>query len=972
VVTVSDDELDPDGVRWTAQHRTVNAAKHPDAPGKDGRKSWGAAFHSGTQLRYLNAEWVDVGNPDTTSDEDGCWQHTFMLSSFGLGLKPYFQYGTKHVSERTWPAKGVDFVPAFENAASHADDGVRSALRERNPEVSEPVGRPNDTVVDAEAEMEIKSLPGFPKYASADGEMGESALAISVRRDRQLFGFAHPESLSKALLRAGGDAAPADSLDLANALTVDPTDDAFWRVREYGPNDRVDRVMESQARADEQQALFKSWLGLNVGLAGELIAVTGVSIPVLPAALTVAGTSLAVLGFLAALEDALDNDAESGPPYKGIYQGYPYGKWPGAACFALFDVYTAPNSSVNFSVRVRHDAEAHLDDARLDSPGTSEQLPTTGVGETAMWAVHVESPGPNPEAVTGADRYAAEPWSPSKASELLSNGTADDHEIRYEDSDDPVVGFRPEPTFSMEPGEPTAGEEVVFDASNTMLGGAPIERYEWTLSDVSRDESDEEGSRSLVRTPVALESPRSEGGDLFAGEDEGVLTAEMPEPGYYEMKLTVWDEHHDEGFSATKLFRVAQPEPDPEVTVTLDASTKTAAVGDTVTFEASASVDGGDSAIPTPGPLPGPGTDAPRFAFEWAVVRDLPVQPPSGREPRFREPEDWTQNTYEESFAAPGDHEVYVRATDSLTGASGTAVAIVSVTDGGETRFRDDFEDGDYESDPPWRFHNDMGETTPSVVERDAPDGGSHALRLRKVSMSWDKRRSGWDGPWRVRGLFSPSNATPSHRVWLRGNGDPSLILGEGSGDRPVEIGGVRADRIETTVSTHAIDWQPDAWYRYEWTHDGDGRYACTLWREGEGKPDEPQVVSRGSPPTGRPNYVGLTVSTREGHPLDYAFMEWTVGVESGGSDDLSVTATTSTEVVAEGEPVTFEATASDGAEPLSYEWRGHASGSGPTTTETYSSQGKKTGTVAVTDADGRTATASVGVFVRPEGIEPT
>lgn len=962
----TDDGFDPDRVRWLAQHRTVNAAKHPDAPEKNGRKSWGGAFHAGTQLRYLNVEWVDVGNPDTASDVDGCWQHTFALSSFGLGLKPYVQYPVERLPEQTWPSEGVDFVPASRGLESYAGDGVRSALRERNPLRTELAARPNDTVVDAEAEMEIKSLLGFADLRSRDDETGKDALAISVRRDRQQFGFVNPEALTKGLLRARGDATPADVVDLLNALAVDPSSSEFGRVREHGPNDRVDRVMESQARAVERQALFKSLLGLNVGLAGEAIAFSTLSLPLASGALTVAGTSLAVLGFLAALGDVLDDDAESAPSYKGIYQGYPYDAQPGAACFALFDVYTAPNSSVNFSVRVRQTADALLDESDLGRRSGG----TTGadLGDTAMWAVHVESPGPDPEAVTGADRYAAELWPPSKARELLSNGAADDHEIRYGESDDPAVSFRPEPTFSMEPGEPTAGEQVTFDANSTALGGAPIERYEWTLSDLSRDDADEEGSRDLVRTPVGLDSPRSEGGDLFADADAGVLTAEMPEPGYYEMELTVWDEHHDTGFSATKLFRVAQPEADPAVKVTLDATPEAAEVGDPVAFEASATVED-DDAVPTPGPLPGPGTDAPRFAYEWATVRDLPVRPPRGREPRFRVLDDWTQDAYEESFAAPGDHEVHVRATDTLTGASGTAVATVSVTGGGgETRFRDGFEDGDLAG---WQTHSSRDEGSPAVVEREAPDGGTHALRLRNASVSWEEGKSGWDEPWELRGLFSPSGVPTYHHVWLSGRADPSLEFG-GDGD-PSRVG-IQGDLVDEVASTHRVDWEPDAWYRYAYSHDGDGVYTCTLWRDGDDEPDEPQVVSRGSPPSGRrPKYAGVVVNTDGDVHVDHAFVEWTVGAESGRSgDDLSVTATASDEVVFEGDSVTFEAEAGEGTEPLSYGWRGQASGSGRETTETYSSYGTKAVTVTVTDADGRTGTDSTSVIVQPDGVRPT
>ena len=171
--------------------------------------------------------------------------------------------------------------------------------------------------------------------------------------------------------------------------------------------------------------------------------------------------------------------------------------------------------------------------------------------------------------------------------------------------------------------------------------------------------------------------------------------------------------------------------------------------------------------------------------------------------------------------------------------ATSTATASATATPD-EPGFFDDFEDGDYTTDPTWRveFEDGIGEV--SVVDRSPPAGGSKALRIsdatdeeldeqgQSARAVLTDRDEGWQGPWTLTGQFYAAD----------------VPTGEYADDTHVALGfyetGVELllnprvellffeDRVEAESRESVL--REGVWYDYELTHDGDGTYTAARW----------------------------------------------------------------------------------------------------------------------------------------------
>lgn len=189
-------------------------------------------------------------------------------------------------------------------------------------------------------------------------------------------------------------------------------------------------------------------------------------------------------------------------------------------------------------------------------------------------------------------------------------------------------------------------------------------------------------------------------------------------------------------------------------------------------------------------------------------------------------------------------------ATDESTTDSGPGQSV--------SPFYDDFEDGDYTTDPGWEFDGDGGSA--SVVQRQAPDGGQRALRLSGGSasaggptVSWADDRRGWDREWVAEGLVYPSqlpggrNERNTHTVLVGlsanqgADGTGFFLVEEGDSSMNVTLA-VGDD--ETSEAASPLD--PGRWYRWELRHDGAGTLTGTRWAATGSKAQGASVTATG------------------------------------------------------------------------------------------------------------------------------
>lgn len=687
-------DVDLDAVTWTAQNRTVKGREvMSQKVTTSNPNEWYVAHATNTQLQYLGAQWEAFGNPNSNPAGDGDWhlRHTFALTSYSLALRPWVLRWEENLDF----AERMDWVPAVEmgNLPEHVNKYLKQKyghpglssdlkmLRERE-RLSSALGRSTG------AEFEIKTLQHWSGDDEDDGHKpGDSTdyptvdwdgppmvdnVAISVRRDSDLFGFADPKNFWRAAFENDDSFPDLDgddpeqpppvvpALETLNNHVENPTSAQYRDVRESGMNDRVDQVLERRQDAEERRKLynwFESSTGLALGIAG--LTATG------PAAalVTTGGLALSVWGWLGSTASALRSESTEAPPYKGVYQPYSYDRdYPAAASFVVFDVYVSPeDAGINpmskpyFTVRVKHEDDANNSD--LD--------------EESIWVVTFDEEipdGPNDDYDPSAI-HNARILPPESAETRLDAESSDDHRISY-DEDGEVVSFRPEPTFSIEPGTPTVGDEVTFDPRNTRIGGAPIEKYEWKLWKLSGYKDEPDSNPQCKRQRVSLPDARREA-NIFESEEEGVRTVEFSQPGRYEMEFTVWDEQDsNEGYTVRKFFDV---EPEAGEGLNLSArivtDSRTVTVGEPVTFEAEVTEEPDVSSI----------VAASLFAdvnelkiYEWDFLQQYErFRPPGDVTPTFDKQTELRDPTFTHTFEEPGQYEVFVKVTDPLSGASG-------------------------------------------------------------------------------------------------------------------------------------------------------------------------------------------------------------------------------------------------------------------------------------------------------------
>jgi len=216
--------------------------------------------------------------------------------------------------------------------------------------------------------------------------------------------------------------------------------------------------------------------------------------------------------------------------------------------------------------------------------------------------------------------------------------------------------------------------------------------------------------------------------------------------------------------------------------------------------------------------------------------------------------------------------------------------------------FYDDWEDGDYATDPAWGVFLSEGDFDAAVVETETPDGGNHAIEVTETTgggtsgvIGWDEGMGGWSGEWTLTGAFRTETvplSTPFQTHGVEAYRDPNsdrtplrARLGFLDGNGGVVPFAIDGDLVDSVEASYDPGWEENAWYNYEIRHDGDGTYTGRLWKVGDERPSAPNARSVGDPPGGKERSAAIRINgaRRRDFRIRHSHMGWRSGGRQTG-----------------------------------------------------------------------------------------
>jgi hypothetical protein len=666
------EDFDPSSVQWTARDRTFAAwdtqsdgnIEKVISPYEDNDKSLNEIdrseisiiFTSHTILKYLNVEWDDFGNPDPSLDVDGAWKHTFSISSYGLWLVNLGSLPGNSDMEDLWIV-----VPGPADEPFLSQD-VIEYLRE--------LGYVLTGLIDP-GEVENFGYPGPNARSLLEiaPDIDSDKIAISVRRDRDLFNVLNPTKFRQALHGVSQRSINTEedivdyqqerrmksSFRNLTSHTYATDGDLFSEITNTNSSN-IAALQNEIAIQEKERSLASGTLSLGLGMAG--LATTVLSAPLLGPiglALGVAGVGIGFLSTVPELLEAVfDPPEQRVPPHEGFFIQLPEdAKGPTAGHSTIFDIYMSPSVSssdsplsANFSVRSQYGLKfANW----ISNP--KDHL--------SIWKLQLESrPHPDNRKTDASDTYSAFPLPFDNPDVDPERGRDAERKIDFDDKED-LVTFRPTASFDIQLASEAdilkhsnvmtvqSGSKLIFDITSTQLGHGQIGNYRLTIESFSADPAEWVPPDNTNISHELLSATDSDNNYLFDGSADVSQSVSIIQPGYYRISFEIVDTNSKKHISRRRLLVTNSQEEEPNIA----QFDKRELSDGRYRFELSTSSNDSLSYLWATAPA-----DDYRFDVDT---------PPQLR--RIDRPDDWI---YEESFSKSERYRVWVLIIDPKSGQS--------------------------------------------------------------------------------------------------------------------------------------------------------------------------------------------------------------------------------------------------------------------------------------------------------------
>lgn len=436
--------VDLEALKWKAQRRRKFARPFDYVPPNDEEFEdvpeqllYEEPFYTVDEvssLNYLGVRWDEFGNPASGAEMEGAWQHTFLLSNFGMAQQMRDE--------------------------NHTMDQGGATITQNYPISYKPM----------EDYVTVPTL----KVSTVDGE--GDAVAISPLRDANRFGIINPGTFEDQFGETpeGGTA----FRDFADRIAKNRN--------EYRPDMgalRYAMAVDEESREDIAAlvSIGDTLLSLSKKIAKRH--------PLAAALITGAEVASDLYDVFAGVQELTDDPLEPDPDHVGFFEGFEQSYpgddfYAGPYCgeFVTFHVYVAPGETgeVEVTSEFRHDV------ASAARPGDNVSTENWPAYESSVaWQVELPELGhPDETDLAPADKYGA------RIVDQVEEKASTDDEFQFDDDADTATlqeyerSKDPNPSIYPDPSNPQVvsdGDVLAFDAYDTTVVDGNVDSYQWRV-----------------------------------------------------------------------------------------------------------------------------------------------------------------------------------------------------------------------------------------------------------------------------------------------------------------------------------------------------------------------------------------------------------------------------------------------------------------------------------------------------------